>query len=189
MNKHLLFLLAGILLVSCSNPANNPIRQKIEFNQPVSTVADSIRAIYVSIDSLPFKLKTNEYYYVIRNDDVNIDQKYICKTNDLFNLDYKKISVFNNSNQANYKHFVNLMLFLKSNYINAVYLDHVTGVKMCDYRQLFRPSIVGSWTDERQLAFMEDISDTIALQKEYNILDRKDKLILLAPKPLPPVKR
>lgn len=90
------------------------------------------------------------------------------------------IRIFQNFSREESQEFLNLVLFLKKNFIESAYKDLKLNMYLFDYRGM--ESV--EYNSLRELMLVDNKSDTLNgdFISYKRILDRKGKLILVAPK-------
>jgi hypothetical protein len=163
----LLFVLS-IYFTGCSD-----INEKdtISFKVSLSTIADSIKMM----NSLLSSYKEVNYYI----DDANI---LIIGTKEVGRVDSEFLSKLK-LNPLNYTdtdiRFFSIILFLKENEINSCFRHRDLGVIVYNYK----PTKDDEFEDVRYIVLDDGQLDTnsIRFRNSQHVLDRKDKLLLIAP--------
>ena len=170
MKKSLIIPFIGLLFSSCYYNAAE--RNKISFKDKTNSVEIALLKIEPLIKKLPY------------NDDFNIN--YEVKDNSIVvnnapgrgdSVNYytnKALSVLKVSERIQ---FVELAKYLKRNNISAGYLYRHSSLCLFTYRE--NPE--DTFDDSREITFLKE-SDNSIVEDEYKILDKKDLLILIAPK-------
>lgn len=180
MFRFILFVIIciGLSLASCTSQKNEE-RNMIVFNDPVPVVEDSIRAMQKLLDKLPDADVIN--YYITNSGKLAVNSETIGKFERLkTNQKMDTIRSFQNFSREESQEFLNLVLFLKKNFIESAYKDLKLNMYLFDYRGM--ESV--EYNSLRELMLVDNKSDTLNgdFISYKRILDRKGKLILVAPK-------
>jgi len=174
MNKLILLALTCILLSLTFCSRRNPERNLIEFNDSVPAVEDSVRRI----QALLYKADITNYF-ITHDGDLAVNSKVIGKINSiredkrLFTL-----KIFQTYSEQEAIEFINLVLFLKDNFIESAFKHSSFDRYLFIYRQIAS----NEYNDFRALMIIKNKSDTINRKfASFQILDKKQNLVLLAP--------
>lgn len=168
----------GLLLASCTGQ-DNVERNKIVFNDPIPVVEDSIKAIQKLLEKLPEAKVTN--YYITNSGKLAVNSEIIGEFKELkTNQQLDTVKVFQNFTKKEIQELLNLVSFLKKNFIESTYKD----IRMNEYIFSYRRTEANEFNDNRDIMLVENKSDTLngSFVSYKRILDRKGKLILVAPK-------
>lgn len=119
-----LYLLTIILFISCSPTAKNidMNRDKLEFKAPINDVKDSLRVMNALLTKI-LSTKEYSYDYMVKKDQLIIDYRDIGKLNELQNSSKNDtISEFKLLTKEEIRRFLNLVIFLKNNYLTRGYM-------------------------------------------------------------------
>lgn len=166
-------------LQSCSF-GNASERNEIAFKNSAQSVQDSLEVMNAFMDRLP-KDEVINYFF----DDENYLYLNSQKLTILNGIDYSHLlemtDKLNSFSKQDIKHFVTIALFLKDNYMEGCYKHKVHGVYFYGYRQ----TEDNDYEDSRSIILIEknalSVPASLSLS-DQQLLDREDRLMLLAPK-------
>ena len=160
-----------LLLSSCTLTDKN--RNQIVFEDPIDTVQNALFHVEQMLDSLPFAYheKDDLAYYGLDNDGYLTFNKF-HKHKISENLRIPGLSDEFSST------FLNLILFLRKNYISGAYQSLSTKIWTFSYRDLLE----GGYDEVREIIVFNKDSDTLNLALDNKIIEHKGNLLLIAPK-------
>ena len=146
-------------------------RDKISFNAPVRVLEDSIKvmnSILSPYSEFNYYLDDRNVLYMATQKVGKIDSSFLAQTNST-----------TSKYTANDKRFFSIISFLKANEINSCYRERQLGVIVYD----FKATKDDDFTDIRLVIIDDNQIDTksVWFKKLYNILDKKEDLLLIAP--------
>lgn len=150
---------------------NAAIRNKISFNDDFKKVQNAL----FQMEKLMLKLPGSEFNtnYQIKNDTIIINDGP-GRDNSIKYFTEQGLSVFSPPER---KQFIFLARYLEKNGIASAYFQYNSKTCLFTYRQ--NPE--DTFDDSRDISFSKNINDS-TIKLECKILDRKDKLVLFAPK-------
>jgi len=174
MRSNLLFLLLAFALTSCGQ-ISDPLRNKIELVDEVHQVADSI----INLESLLKKLPADpmlgsflddEGYLYVNTEKIGLLKKALSDST------FRSNAVFKDFNDKDFNKFISITIFLLKNHIDGSRKNNVSGLFTHQYRQTEE----NVYDDLRYILVGVDTTSK-TFMKYYQILDRKDNMVLVAP--------
>jgi len=168
LKKNILLLLF-ITLFSCyRNPKE---RNALVFENKIENVQDSINKLIFFLNKFPDNKDGLNKHYIIKENEIYINESL----QDLKRNDLNKFLNGFDMHQRN--EFTSLIQYLDINYIKSAYFDKQLGLWCFIYRDIEDVD----YDDSRIVVFLDNakLSNTLV---GYSILDKKDKLFLIAPK-------
>lgn len=164
----------GFVLCSCGQ-IPDPLRNRIELTDEIRVVSDSL----ICYESLLKKLPDNGILNAFVDHDgylyVN-EKKLVPLKEALNNSSVKADSVFSNFSDNDYERFIGLTIFLLRNHLSLSMRDNRSGYFVHAYRQ----TLENSYVDIRDIMVNVDTTSP-KFVKQYQILDQKENMILVAP--------
>lgn len=162
----------GLVLVwSVISYLNRSKRNSIVFRDPISAVRDSIKVMNQYMSRLPKEPVNNVFFD--REDFVYVNNKKLGKIEATDFL--KNVRHETDFSEKDASRFMVLAAFLKNNYLDGCFV-HLTH-QACTY--IYRRTNENNWNDLRNIVLSSDLPKKIS-QTEYELLDTKDGLCLLA---------
>jgi len=168
------YLMMVFALTSCRQ-IPDPMRNNIVLTDEIHQVADSIAHLESLLKKLPEDPMMGSFLDDEGNLYVNTEKVGLLK-NALSDSTIRGNPVFKNFSDSDFKQFISITVFLLRNHIDASRKNNVSGLFTHEYRR----------TDENVYNDIRDIMvdvDTTSkpFTKHYQILDRKDNMVLVAP--------
>lgn len=157
----------------------DPIRNKIVFNDLVANVQDSIAALYPIMDKLVYE--PNQMNFFTDHDGYFYINSYRVGKESLLNKpdELANMSAFASLSVSEVKEFARLQAYLRRNNITSFGITALDG-------HTFTYLDPVSYNDYRDITLLTDSTDSSytpgdTFRVQYQILDRKKDLLLLAP--------
>ena len=164
------FLIFILSMAGSCNRTNDELRDRIVFNDNIDTVQNAMLRIITYMDSLPAIAEDGgiSQFYVIHGDYLQISGFPKRKINN---------SILPGLTSKSRSEFIQLVLFLKRNFITSVYKTS-NNTWFYDYRAFSNPDS----EDPRDIVLNRNFNDTVGVYVENKIIDQEKNLLLLAPK-------
>jgi len=163
-----------LALTSCGQ-IPDPLRNKINFRDEISNVADSITYMELLIKKLPAKSIVGSFldddgYLYVNSEKIGSLKHALSDSSMMHN------AVFKDFSKDEYQKFISITIFLLKNYIDASGIDNITGLFTHEYRR----------TEEytyRDLRYIMVNVDTTSQNffEHYQVIDSKENVFLVAP--------
>jgi hypothetical protein len=176
MKNTLLFYFTLVSLLTFSCGPDNSLRNKIVFEDDTQTVADSIAKMDLLLNKLPGNMPMN--YFMDNNGNLYVNNDEIGElAGAINNPRIRRNSVFNKFNDDEIDQFFNLIDYLLKNHIDGARMNPRASRFMFVYRR----SLENRYHDIRLVNLKKEGLNSF-YSKEYQILDNKGSLVLVAPK-------
>ncbi|WP_276374885.1 hypothetical protein [Chryseolinea sp. H1M3-3] len=170
-------LLVYVLIVeSCAKNSEN--RNEIVFNNSVAMVQDSVKLMGHLLDQInDAEVKNfffdNEEYLFINNKKIG---RMAIGDKISFIDTVKNVTGLNEIESFK---FVSLALFLKNNFISGCFKHRIFGIYLYNYKV----TLENAYEDQRYIMVVEESTKKIkgSYVESYQIVDRKEDLLLIAP--------
>jgi hypothetical protein len=175
--RFFLFFLFGFILfefTSCGQ-ISEPLRNKIEFEDHINSVADSL----FDMETLLKKLPTGDVLstFTDKSGILFVNGRKLGPLNGAIDdLTIRQDSVFKQFTNEDYIQFVTLSIYLLKNHIGYSMRDNVSGFFVHGYRETDE----NSYNDMREVMINVDTTSD-RFVKRYQILDRSENITLVAP--------
>lgn len=175
MHSNLLFCLSVAFALTSCGQITDPVRTKIALTDEIHQVADSITYLESLLNKLPTdplqgSFLDNEGYLYVNTKKIGLLK------NALSDSTIRNNPVFKDFSDNDFKRFISITVFLLKNHIDASGKDNTTGLFTHQYRKTEEYVYV----DMRDILVNVDTTSKIFIE-HYQILDRKDNMVLVAP--------
>jgi hypothetical protein len=176
MKNTLLFYFSLVSLLTFSCGQDNSLRNKIVFNDAVSSVSDSIERMGYLMSKLPqegivrYAISSKGFLYLNKN-------KFEYTIGDVISDELKNDVIFDRFKRSEADEFFSLLDYLNRNHISYAHREPALGLVEFSYRAK------SSETKEnlRSIIFFRSSSDTTSIHftQHYKVLDSKENLVLI----------
>jgi hypothetical protein len=168
------FAFASLELTSCGQ-IPDPLRNKLEFNDHVNSVADSLATMEMLLKKIPKSdvLST----FTDKGGILFVNGKKLGPLSRAVNdSTIRQDSVFKDFTNEDYVQFITLSVYLLKNQIGYSMRDNVSGIFVHGYRETEE----NSYDDLREIVIDVDTTSSL-FGKRYQILDHSENMTLVAP--------
>lgn len=163
------------LAISSCGQIPDPLRNNIEFADNINQVADSILRMEDLLKKTPKQpvlssFTDNEGFLFVNGKRLGLLKNAVNDSS------IRSAPVFIKFSNDDYVKFISISIFLLKNYIGYSMRDNVSGLFVHGYRETKE----NSYDDMREIMVGVDTTAPVFV-KRYQILDRKENVILVAP--------